>query len=206
MISLPWSWMRTIWLVVVAGCLAVAPTAASSQSRALTPVKAVSAAELEVWRAALIQVQRDRQSPQSGHASGPRNLVLLSHTIAADGIRENLVSAQLDDALVQRLLKQNPVSVRLPRALRLRPFRVLDLDQYRDHYGRIECDRVEAFTSRERVWSVSASLPAFSDDGMHAIVYTEASAGFGDGHGAGFVFEKVDGQWLLRSRFAGWIS
>ena len=39
-----------------------------------------------------------------------------------------------------------------------------------------------------------------------AIVYTETSAGFEDGHGAGFVFEKIDGQWVLRNRFAGWIS
>ena len=196
--------MRAVWLVLMAGCLAVVPCAAT-QRHVLTPVKAVSAAELDVLGATLREVQRDRQSKHSGHLSGPKNLVLLNHTIAADRIRE-MVDGQLEDPLLQRLLQQNPISVRLHRSMRVPPFRVLDMDQYRDHYGRIECDRIEAFASRERVWMVSTSLPAFADDGMRAIVYTEASAGFGDGHGAGFVFEKVDGHWVVRRRFATWIS
>lgn len=191
-------------LTLIAGCLA-APSAAT-QSRALTPVKAVSPAELDVWRAALMQVQRDRQSDRLGHLGGPNDLVLLSYTIPAQGIRSHLAEGQLDDPLIRRLLEQNPISVRLPRSFRVPPFRVLDVDRYRDHYGRVEWDRILAFASRERVWRVSASLPAFSDDGKQAIVYTVASAGFEDGHGGGFVFAKVDGQWVLRSRFAGWIS
>ena len=191
--------MGTVRAVLIAACLTSSASIAA-QSRAPWPVLAVSSADLDVWRAAVEQIRRDSQFRSS-------RLAILNQTIASDSIREHLHETQLKDVLIQRLLDQNPVSVRLPPSLRLPPFRILDLDQFLDHYRRFEWERFDRFTSSERLWRVSVSRPGFSDDGTRAIVYTVTSPRrFEGGHGGGFVFEKFDGQWVLCERFATWIS
>ena len=192
--------MGTVRVVLITACCLAASASIAAQSRAPWPVLAVSSADLDVWRAAVEQIRRDSQFRSS-------RLAILNQTIAFDSIREHLHKTQLKDALIQRLLEQNPVSVRLPPSLRLPPFRILDLDRFLDHYGRFEWERFDRFTSSERMWRVSVSRPGFSDDGMRAIVYTVTSPRRFEGlRGNGFIFEKFDGQWVLCERFATWIS
>ena len=198
--------MPTVRVVLFAVCL-IAPAYAASQRQPLPPLLAESAADFDVWRAALDEIRRDPPAHHSGSSGVRRSRVALrNQTIAAADIRSHLQETQLTNDLFQRLLDQNPVSVRFLDSERLRPFRILDLAQFRDHYGRFEWERLDRFASNERLWMVCVSRPGFSDDGMLAIVYTVTSGGFEDGHGYSFVFKKFDGSWVLSKRLLMWIS
>jgi len=93
--------MGTVRVVLITACCLAASASIAAQSRAPWPVLAVSSADLDVWRAAVEKIRRDSQFRSS-------RLAILNQTIAFDSIREHLHETQLKDALIQRLLEQNP--------------------------------------------------------------------------------------------------
>jgi hypothetical protein len=75
-----------------------------------------------------------------------------------------------------------------------------------DNNDQFDWRRVPITWSGKRVTVVTLSLPVISDDGMRGLIYTIGSRGSFDGAGARYVFEMVDGRWMMRERFGVWIS
>ena len=187
----------TLYVLFAIGLFAAGCAARSQSARSgLT----LSAAEIDLWRAALEQLQRDHTSEV---------LVPFNKSLAVERDRVSYAYTSADQptrALFDRLVDRNRVSVRLPTSVRMGRFKLNDLNRMRNSYGDFEWARLRIFSWRGPVWAVYLSLPALSDDGTRGGVYTLMRRGFDSGRGAGYVFEKSNGRWVLRNRFGVFIS
>lgn len=156
-----------------------------------------SAADVELWAAALSQIAREKQ---------PQALALLNETLTVVDFPERLTSGTSEPVLVNKLLQRNrsPLvissnvkpSVELvdAPAVRKRGSPDLDMDAIRERFGQ----------QRRRL--VRLSLPVFSDDGSRALICTWTAGGFNDASGGGYVFERRQGQWVIVGYLAAWIT
>ena len=152
------------------------------------------ATDADLWTAAVEQVRRDLQVQNQGE------LVILNQTIPTAELRPLSADAMRETRLFGLLRKRNDSTRTAITGIRLPPrTRLVEANSVQNW---------EEFSNRfPRAKLVRFSLPAFSEDGVKAIVYYSATGGFDDSQGAYMIFEMMkNGQWLVRDYLGMWIT
>jgi hypothetical protein len=172
----------------------LAPTAYAQR---IQPPLAASAADVEVWSAALEQVKRETQQP----------LAFIRETLPAAEFLGRVSKITQERVLVAKLLTRNQASLSVPLMTLAPAMELLDLVSIQKA-GSVEVDWeiVRTRFTLRGMRLVRLSLPAFSDDGTRALVEIWTTGGFNDGRGGTWVFQKNNGSWTSVNYLRSWIS
>jgi hypothetical protein len=184
--------LRLLKFVGVAWLLAATPISQRIQAQGVATI-----ADVELWTATLDQIQREKQ---------PRALAVMNETLTAAEFRGRLENITSEPVLVDRLLRRNESAFRIRSNVKP-SIELVDSSTVRQR-GRAELDMQAVgarFGQRSRRL-VRLSLPAYSDDGARALVFTWTAGGFDDASGGGYLFERKQGQWIVVGYLAAWIA
>ena len=175
-------------LVVIALVVVTVVTASSAQQSAT----AISRLDIELWKATLQVIQHDKREP----------LALLNETLPAVDIKRTLRAQDREPStLIDRALSRNEVIARISSPIGA-AVDLVEIASVRKVGSEFDTDAIKARNQRV----VRLSLPAISDDGTRALVFSWTSGGFNDSSGGGYLFEKKQGMWTFVDYVASWIT
>ena len=152
---------------------------------------------MDLWAAALEQVQRENQKP----------LAFIRETLPAAEFNSALSEVTRERSLVEKLLTRNQTSLSLPSVTFGSEVELVDATSIRKADGvTVDWTMVRTRFALRKMRLVRLSLPVFSDDGMRALVAVWTTGGFDDGSGGGYVFQKKQGSWIVVDYLALWIT
>ena len=156
------------------------------------PLQPMTTADAELWTAAVAQLRG------SEFGQDKRELIICDRTLHTLAFR-TLQDSTRETGLLTLLRRRNSTSVSIT-GVRLSPnTRLLSSDF---------CDLTRQQFSQKPPPGrlLTLTLPAFSDDGMRAIIVYSAFGGFDDSQGAFMIFEKKNGKWIVTDYLEMWIT
>ena len=176
--------------------IAVALAATASAQRSQPPL-AASAPDVELWAAALEQLQREQK----------KDFALANETLPSSDFASYLSNVTRERDLVDKLLKRNESSPGFLNGVASSTTELVDVMAIRKP-GAQDIDWIDLgrqFRLRKKLL-VRLSLPVFSEDHMRALVYVWASEGFDASMGGGYMFQKRDNGWIIVDYLSPWIN
>jgi hypothetical protein len=157
----------------------------------------VTEADVELWVAALRQIQQEQR----------QELALLNETLPSAEFRDYLSNErrEREPVLVDEALKRNESTVSIPSRVQL-TVELVDAKSVKDVGSRFDIDIIGRRFGQQNRRLVRLSLPVFSKDGTRALVFSWTAGGFDKLEGRAYVFERRQREWIVVDYLYLWIT